>query len=150
MAKVDIVRITYKGNAPALTDVLSGQVQLMFSTAAAGAPHIKSGRLRALAVTSAQPSELAPGLPTVAASGLPGYESMTLYGVYAPAGTANSSINRLNEEIIAALRLPDVKQRFNNSGVETVGTTPEQFGAIIKADIARMGKVIKEAGIRDE
>ena len=150
MAKVNIVRINYKGNAPAIHDLLAGQVQLMFATASLAAPHIRSGRLRALAVTSAQPSALAPGLPTVAASGLPGYESISIYGIFAPAKTPATIITRLNQEMVRILNKADVKEKFLNSGVEPVGSSPEEFAATIKSDMVRMGKVIKDAGIRGE
>jgi tripartite-type tricarboxylate transporter receptor subunit TctC len=149
MAKVDILRIPYKGNAPALNDLIAGQVQLMFATAGAVSPHIRSGRLRAIAVTSAEPSILAPGLPTVASSGLPGYESISIYGVFAPARTPQAIISQLNQAIVAVLNMPEVRERFFNSGVETVGSTPEQFAATIRADIARMSKVIRDAGIQE-
>jgi tripartite-type tricarboxylate transporter receptor subunit TctC len=149
MAKVDILRIPYKGNAPALNDLVGGQVQLMFATAGSVSPHIKSGRLRAIAVTSAEPSILAPGLPTVAASGLPGYESISIYGVFAPARTPAPIISQLNRAIVAVLNMPEVRERFFNVGVETVGSTPEQYAATIKADIARMSKVIRDARIQE-
>ena len=150
MAKVDILRVPYKANPPALNDLMGGQVQLMFSTASSVTPLVKAGRLRALAVTSAEPSPLAPGLPTVAAAAnLPGYESISTYGVFAPAKTPDAIIRQLNQAILAVLSQPDVRERFLNVGVEAVGTTPEQLTALIKADIARMSKVIKEAGIRE-
>jgi tripartite-type tricarboxylate transporter receptor subunit TctC len=150
MTKVDILRVPYKGNGPALIDLVAGQVQVMFPTAGSVAPYIKSGRLRAIAVTSAEPSVLAPGLPTVASSGLPGYESILIYGVFAPARTPDAIIQQLNQAIVDVLRTPEVRQRFLNVGVETVGSTPEQFAATIAADVARLRKVIKEAGIREE
>ncbi|HEY0338367.1 MAG TPA: tripartite tricarboxylate transporter substrate-binding protein, partial [Burkholderiales bacterium] len=106
-------------------------------------------RLRAIAVTSAEPSILAPGLPTVAASGLPGYESISIYGVFAPARTPTTIISQLNRAIVAVLNMPDVRERFFNVGVETVGSTPEQYAATIRADIARMSKVIRDAGIQE-
>jgi tripartite-type tricarboxylate transporter receptor subunit TctC len=148
MAKVDIVQVAYKGNGPALIDVAGGRVQVMFGTASSVAPYLKGGRLRAVAVTSPQPSVLAPGLPTVASAGLPGYESGSIYGVFAPARTPAAIIKRLNAEIVAVVSSPAVKERFLASGVETVGSTPEQFADVIRADVARMSKVIKEAGIR--
>jgi len=148
MAGVNIVSVPYKGAAQAITDVISGEIQLMFTVTATGMPLVKSGKLRALAVTSATPSALTPGLPTVAASGVPGYESIGLSGIWAPAKTPAAIINRLNQEIVRTLHLPDVKEKFFNSGVETVGSSPQEFAALIKADIARMEKVIKEAGIR--
>ena len=150
MTKTDIVRIPYKGNGPALNDLVGGQVQLMFATAGSASPHIKSGRLRAIAVTSAEPSPLAPGLPTVAASAVPGYESVSIYGVFAPARTPEPIVATLNRVIVEALNAPEVRERFLNVGVETVGTTPTQFAATIKADIARMRKVIRDAGIREQ
>ena len=120
----------------------------MFPSAAAVTPHIKSGRLRALAVTSARPTALAPGLPTMAVSGLAGYESLGMFGIFAPAGTPAPIINRLNQEMVRVLNKPDIKQKFFDSGTETVGNTPEEFSAIVKSDMAKMGKLIKEAGIR--
>ncbi len=150
MAGVNIVQIPYKGNAPALNDLIAGQTQVMLATAATVAPHISSGRLRALAVTSAQPSPLAPGLPTVAASGLPGYESESLYGMFAPSRTPAAIVKRLSQEITVVLGSADVKEKFLRSGVEVVVSTPEQLAAAVKADAARMGKVIKDAGIREE
>ncbi|MSP96620.1 MAG: tripartite tricarboxylate transporter substrate binding protein [Betaproteobacteria bacterium] len=150
MAKVDILWVPYKGNGPAMNDLISGQVQLMFGTAGTVAPHIKSGRVRAIAVTSAEPSILAPGLPTVATSGLPGYESISIYGVFAPAGTPEAIIWQLNRAIVAVLNMPEIRERFFNVGMEAVGSTPEQFGAAIRADTARLLKVIDETGIRGD
>jgi tripartite-type tricarboxylate transporter receptor subunit TctC len=149
MAKVDILRVSYRGNGPALNDLIGGQIHVMFATAGSVSPHVRSGRLRAIAVTSAEPSILAPGLPTVAASGLPDYESISIYGVYAPARTPDRIIRQLNEVLVAVLNTPEVRERFFNAGVETVGSTPEQLAATMKADIARLRKVIKEAGIRE-
>ena len=149
MAKVDLLRVPYKGNGPALNDLMGGRLQLMFATAGSVSPHVKAGRLRAIAVTSAEPSALAPGLPTVAASGLPGYESISIYGVFAPARTPDAIVTRLNQAIVGALNTPEVRERFFNSGVETVGSTPAQFAATIRADVARMRKVIVDAGIRE-
>jgi tripartite-type tricarboxylate transporter receptor subunit TctC len=111
---------------------------------------VKSGRLRALAVTSAQQSPLAPGLATVAASGLPGYESVSTYGMFAPAKTPEPIVKRLNEEIVRVLKRPDVKEKFFNAGIEAVGSSPEELAALIQSEMARMGKVIKDAGIRGE
>jgi tripartite-type tricarboxylate transporter receptor subunit TctC len=150
MAKVDILFVPYKGNGPAMNDLISGQVQMMFGTAGTVTPHIKSGRVRAIAVTSAEPSILAPGLPTVAASGLPGYESISIYGVYAPAGTPQAIIRQLNLAIVTVLNTPEMRERFLNVGMETVGSTPEQLAAAMKADEARLRKVINEAGIRGD
>lgn len=148
MAGVNIIYIPYKGSGLAINDLISGHVHLMFATAGSVTTHIKSGRLRALAVTSSRPSELVPGLPTVAESGLPNYESVSLFGALAPAKTPANIVGRLNQEIMLLLNRPDIREKFLAAGVEAVGGTPEQFSALIKSEIARMGKVIKEAGIR--
>ena len=150
MAGVNIVRVPYKGAGPALNALIAGEVQLMFPTAGAVTPHVRSGRVRALAITSAEPSALAPGVPTVASSGLPGYESISIYGVFAPARTPRPIVNKLNEEIVRVLNRTDVKEKFFNAGVETVGGSPEQLAATVKSEMVRMGKVIKDAGIREE
>ena len=150
MAGVDITRINYKGSGPAINDLLGGRVPLMFPAAGSVIPHVKAGRLRALAVTSAQPSALVPGLPTVAASGVPGYEFASLTGMFAPVKTPRALIDRLNQETASALNRTDVKERFLISGVEAVGSSPEQFGAIVRGEMARLGKVIKDAGIQNE
>jgi tripartite-type tricarboxylate transporter receptor subunit TctC len=147
MAHVDIVRVNYRLTTGALTDVISGQVQMMFGTAGAVTPHVKSGRMNALAVSSARPSALMPGLPTVAASGLPGYESLQMNGVFAPAKTPPAVIARLSREIMGFLSEPATKERFLVIGVEAVGDTPAEFVAAIKADMARTGKVIRDVGI---
>ena len=148
MAGVDIVRVPYKGGAPALTAVLGGETQLMFATATGAGPHVKSGRLRALAVTSAQRSALFPELPTVAASGLPGYEAASAQCLFAPAATPTAMIQRINRDVVKVLEKPEVKERFLQSGAEVAATTPEELAAFIKADMAKMGKIIKAAGIR--
>jgi tripartite-type tricarboxylate transporter receptor subunit TctC len=150
MAGINIVRINYKGAGPALTALLAGEIQLMFPTAGAVAPHIRTGRVRVLAVTSAEPTALAPGVPTVAASGLPGYESISIYGIFAPAGTPRALIDKLNREIVRLLNRADIKEKFFNAGMETMGGSPEQLAATVKSEIARVGRVIKQAGIRSE
>ncbi len=147
MAGVKTVRIPHKGSGPALIGLMGGQTQLMFPNAAAVTPHLKSGRLKALAVTSLQPSILFPGLPTVAAS-LPGYESVSPFGIFAPAQTPVAVVRRLNQEIVKVLARADVRERFLNTGVEVVGSTPEEFASAMKADITRLSKVVKESGIR--
>ncbi len=148
MAGVDIVRVPFRGTAPALNALLGGQVQMMFAGAGSAVPHVLSARLRALAVTSAQPSVLFPDLPTIASSGLPGYELETNTGMFAPAATPVAIINRLQAEIARALHQPEVKQRLAAAGIEPVANTPAEFTAKVKAEIARLGKVVKEAGIR--
>jgi tripartite-type tricarboxylate transporter receptor subunit TctC len=148
MAGVDIVQIGYKGAGPGLNDLIAGQIQVMFPTAGAAAPHMKSGRVKALAVTSPQRSPVVPQLPTVAESGLPGYESLAIYGIFAPAKTPRPIVERLNGDIVRILAAPEVKERFFAMGMETVGGTPEQLGARVKSEMARMARVIKQAGIK--
>ena len=150
MAGVNLVRIPYKGGGPAVNALIAGEVQVSFPSAAGVTQHIRSGRLRALAITSAQPSVLFPELPTLAASGLAGYESEGLAGVFAPAKTPAVLINRLNQEIVRCLDRTDVREKFLKAGLETVGSSPQEFGAKIKSEITRLGKVIKDAGIRSE
>ena len=148
MAGAKIVRVFYKGNAPALTALLGGEVQLTFGTAPAVVPHIRSGRLRPLAVTSMNPSALAPGLPTVAASGLPGYEVISIDAVFVPANTPATMISRLQQETVRHIHKTEVKQRFLDSGVEVTGTTPDESDKFIRSDIAKWTKLIKDAGIK--
>jgi len=149
MAGVDIVRIAYRGSGPAIIGLMSAQASLMFATPGSAAPYVKSGRLKALAVTSAEPSALFPGLPTVA-SDLPGYESVSTNGVLAPAGTPKAVIKRLNQEIVRVLQRPDIKEIFFKAGSETMGGSPQQFAATIKSEMAKWGKVINDANIRAE
>jgi tripartite-type tricarboxylate transporter receptor subunit TctC len=148
MTGVNIVRVPYRGTAPRLTGLISGEMQLGFFDAALMVPNVKLGKLRALAVASVQPSALFPTLPTIAASGLPGFEATGMTGIWAPAKTPEAVINRLNREIVRMLNLPDVREKFLNAGVEAVGTSPEQFASAVKIDTARWGKVIKDAGIK--
>ena len=148
MAGVELVRVSYKGGAPALTALLSGETQVMFGNAGGVGPHIKAGRLRALAVTSAQRSALFPDLPTVAASGLPGYDASSLQCIFAPAATPAPLISRLSQDVRKVLSKAEVKDRFLRSGSEVVASSPEELVATIKADMTTMGSVIKKAGIR--
>jgi tripartite-type tricarboxylate transporter receptor subunit TctC len=150
MAKVDIRHIPYKGAGAAVINVLSGEVQLIFSVSSGVVGHMKSGKLRALAVTSKAPSILLPGLPTVAASGLPGYESVGVYGVFAPARTPDIVVRRLSQELGKVVNDKEGKERLLASGVEPVGSSPEQFASMFKSEMVRMDKVIKDAGIRLE
>ena len=145
LARVNIVKVNYKGGGPALTGVISGESHLMFATASAATPHIKSGRLRAVAVTSAEPSTLVPGLPTVASAGLRGYEVVAMSGMFAPVKTPAAVINRLNQEIVRYLALPNTKAQLLNTGADAVSSSPEQFGAKVKAEMAAFGTIIKDA-----
>jgi len=148
MAGVDLVRIPYKGSGPAINDLVSGQVHIMFPTTAAGLPHVRSGRLRALGVTSLRPSALAPGLPAVAESGVPGYESVVMYALFAPARTPAPIIKRLHADLVQFLRSAAATERFFNAGIEVVGSTPSELAAAMKSEMTRMGKLIKDARIR--
>jgi tripartite-type tricarboxylate transporter receptor subunit TctC len=148
MAGVNLTRIGYKGSGPALIDVMAGQVKVMFATTTSSWGHVKAGRLKALAITSAEPSALAPGLPTIAASGVPGYKSESIYGVWAPAKTPAPVLKRLHQEIVKVLTAPETTQRFLTTGAEVVASTPEVFAAEIKSESARLDKVFRGAGIR--
>jgi len=148
MAGVDIVQIAYRGVGLALNDVIGGRVQMMFPNAGAVTQHVKAGRLRALAVGSMQPSALAPGLPTIAASGLAGYEAVATYAMVAPAKTPAPLVTRLNQEIVRVLGQADVKERLLNLSIEVIGSSPEGLLAQIKSDMNKLGRVIKAAGIR--
>ena len=150
IAGINIVRIPYKAAGLAVSDLIGGQVQLMFATLASVTPHVKSGRLRALAVTTSEPSALLPGLPTVAASGMPGYEMASPLAMFAPAKTPVTLINRLNQEIVRVLNQADVKEKLFNAGQEIVGSSPEQLTAAVKSDIARISKLITDVGIKAE
>ncbi len=147
MAGVNIVRVPYKGSGPAMTAVMSGEVQVMFPSAGGVASHIKSGRLRALAVGSTGPSALAPGVPTIAASGIPGYVSEAMHGLFAPAGTPQAIVSRLNREVRRYLESAEAKEMFLRGGIETSASTPEEFTATMKAEMASIGKVLKAAGV---
>jgi tripartite-type tricarboxylate transporter receptor subunit TctC len=150
MAGVDLVRIGYKGSGPALIDVMAGQVKMIFATTTSSLGHVKSGKLKALAITSAQPSPVTPGLPTVAASGVPGYAAEAIYGIWVPAKTPAAIISRLHREIGAVLTAPQNRERFLATGVEVVASTPSEFAAEIKAESTRLEKVFRSAGIRAE
>jgi tripartite-type tricarboxylate transporter receptor subunit TctC len=149
MAGINIVRIPYKGSGSAVNAVIANEAQMMFPNAGLAIPHVKSGRLRALAVTTPQPSAILPGVPTIAASGLPGYESVLYTGMFAPANTPQAVIRRLNEVTVRYLRTPEAKERFLNvAGAEVVASTPEAFAAKIKEEIARISKLVKDGNIK--
>jgi tripartite-type tricarboxylate transporter receptor subunit TctC len=150
MAGVNIVRVPYKGTGPALNGLLAGEVQLLFALPGTVMPNVKSGRLKALAVSSMKPTALAPGLPTIAESGVPGYEVVSMLGVFVPSGTPATIAGRLNAEIVRALNGPDVKGKFFSAGIEATGSTPAQFSAMVKSETVKWIKVIRDAGIRAE
>ena len=147
MAAVNIVRVPYKGSGPGQTALMSGEVQLMFPSAGGVAPHIRAGRLRALAVGSAQESVLAPGVPSISASGVPGYVSEAVHALLAPAGTPAAVIARINREVKSYLETPRAKETFLKSGIEAYPSTPEENLNLMKTEMAHIGKVLKAAGI---
>jgi len=148
MARVDIVHVPYKGNTPAFVDLLSGQVSLSFPTIPSALPHVKSGKLRVLAVTSAQRSKTVPDIPTIAESGLPGYEASSWYGVLAPAGTAGAVVGKLQKEIAKVLRDPHVRDKLLGQGLDPVGNSPAEFAAMIKSEIGKWAKVVQASGAK--
>ena len=150
MAKINIVRISYRGSPSALNALVSGEVQLMFATAAPARPHIQAGRVRPLGVTTATRMPAYPELPTIAEAGLPGFEAVSFHGIFAPARTPDAIVARLQQEIARILLRPDTRDRFASIGAEPVGSTRDELTAEIKAEVARMGKVIREAGIQEK
>jgi tripartite-type tricarboxylate transporter receptor subunit TctC len=150
MAHIDMVHVPYKGAAPAMADLLGGQVQLMFDFLSAAAPHIKSGRLRALGVTTATRSPLLPNVPTIAEAGLPGYQVLGNFGVLAPAGTPPEVVSRLNREIAAVVELPEVKERLISYAATPERETPEEFAKSLKAEVVKWSKIVDATGVRLE
>ena len=149
-AGTKITHVAYKGGGPAMVDLLGGNIQLIFATAASSIGHIKAGKIRAIAVTTAKRSALVPDLPTVAEAGLPGYEANNWNGFFVPAKTPRPIINRLNKEIAAALNAPDIKEFLFKQGLDAAPNTPEQFAAYMKSEMAKWAKVIKAAGIKPQ
>jgi tripartite-type tricarboxylate transporter receptor subunit TctC len=146
LAGTNIVRVTYKGGAGPINDLIVGRVQVMFGTAGSVSALVKSGRLTALAVTTAQPSALFPNLPTVLAT-IPGYEMASMSGMFVPVKTPQTIIQILNQKILETLGKQEIKDRFFTAGVEVVGSAPGELTAALKGEMARMGKLIKDAGI---
>ena len=150
MAKINIVHVPYKGTVPGVTDLVAGQVHIMFAIIQSSLPYVQAGRLKALAVSSAKRSASAPKVPTIAESGLPGYEFISWNGVHLPAATPRPVAGKLNTELLRIIALPDVKEKMLGLGMDIAGGTPEEFGALVKSDIAKWAKVIREAGIHAE
>lgn len=148
MAKVDMVHVPYKGNVPAITDLLGGQTSLLFATMPTVLPQVQAGRLRALAVTGPVRSPAAPELPSIAEAALPGYEVTNWIGIFAPAATPRDIVSKLNGETIRIMRAPEIQSRLLNEGAKSAAKTPEEFGAYVRAEIAKWAKVIQQAGIR--
>jgi tripartite-type tricarboxylate transporter receptor subunit TctC len=150
MAGLQVTHIPYKGGAPALADLIGGQIQFMLENIPGTLPFAKAGKLRALAVTDLKRSPLLPDLPTLDESGLKGYQIVGWNGLFVPAGTPHAVVNKLHTGVVAALALPDVKERLAVLGADGVGDSPQHFAAFIKADIAKWAKVVKDAGIKVE
>lgn len=142
-----ITHIAYKGGGPAMVDLISGNIDLIFATAASAVPHIKSGRIRALAVTTASRSKLVPELPTIAETGVKDFEANNWYGLMVPAKTPRNVVNRFNKDMVAVLNMPDVRKTLFNQGLDAAPSTPEAFAAYIRAEKIKWEKVIKAAGI---
>jgi tripartite-type tricarboxylate transporter receptor subunit TctC len=150
LAGIDAVHVPYKGGAPALNDLLGGQLSFMIENVPGTMPFARQGKLRALAITSAQRSPLAPALPTMAEAGVPGYDVVGWNGIVAPAGTPPEIVARLQAEVAKVLRQQEVRERLAALGAEPVGSTPAEFGAFIRAEMTRWGTIIREKGIRSE
>lgn len=150
MTKTFMVHIPYRGSAPALADLLAGQVNLMFDLVLTAQPHVKSGAARALAVTGRERSSALPGVPTVAESGVPGYEVSAWFGFFAPAGTPANIVATLNAETVKAMRLPDLKERLASQGADAVTSTPEQFAGYVKEELGKWTRVVKASGMKPD
>jgi tripartite-type tricarboxylate transporter receptor subunit TctC len=148
MARVNIVHVPYKGNGPAYTDLIGGHVSVMFPNVSTATAHVRAGKLRALAVTTKSRTPIAPDLPTISEAGVPGYDVSSWYGLLAPAGTPAAVVAKLQREIARVMRLPDVSEKLTSQGLDIVGNTPEEFAAIIKAEIVKWAKVVKASGAK--
>jgi len=150
LTKVSMTHVPYKGNGPALLAQVSGEVQLGFNNILAALPHVQSGRLKAIGVTSAKRAPTVPNVPTLAEAGVAGYEATSWNGVFAPAKTPRPIVNRLHADIVKVLKTPDIRERLVSAGSDPVGSTPEEFAAHVKSELARWGKLIRENNIRGE
>ncbi|MFN7087251.1 MAG: Bug family tripartite tricarboxylate transporter substrate binding protein [Burkholderiales bacterium] len=148
LAGVNLVHVPYKGAGPAVTDLVGGHLDLMFENLPTVLPHIRAGKLRALAVGTRQRSALVPEYPTISEAGVPGYESSTAFGVLAPAKTPPAVIGRLNREIVKILNSPEIRERLSAQGLEAIGSTPERYAAHLKEELAQYGRIVTAAGIR--
>jgi tripartite-type tricarboxylate transporter receptor subunit TctC len=148
MAGVEMTHVPYKGAGPAMNDLIGGQIQLMFDNLASSLGQVRAGKVRALAVTTARRSALAPDLPTIAESGLPGFDISTWFGVFAPAGTPRDVLERLHAEFAHALAAPELREKMLNLGAEPVGSTPDQFAAYIRAESEKYARVIRASGAK--
>jgi tripartite-type tricarboxylate transporter receptor subunit TctC len=146
-AAIDILHVPYKGSGPAMTDTLAGTTQIMFPSLVAAAPHVKSGKLRALAVTGSKRSALFPQIPTIAESGVAGFEITQWYGFFAPAKTPKDIVDKLNKEIVAIMKDPDTAKKFADQGADIVTGSPDDFAKLVQSELAKWSKFIKEAKI---
>jgi tripartite-type tricarboxylate transporter receptor subunit TctC len=150
LAGTKMIHVPYKGGAPAIIALVSGEVNMVFATAETAVPQVKAGKIRALGVTTAKRSALLPDLPTIAEGGLPGYEANNWYGLLAPAKTPPAIIERLNREVVKVLNMPNVKEQLFRSGLDASPSTPKEFGAYIKSEMAKWSKVVKASGAKAE
>ena len=148
MTGINVVHVAYKGSAPAVTDLIAGQVQVMFDNTPNVLPHVKAGKLKGLAVSSKARSQFAPEMPSVDEAGVPGYDVTVWFGVLTVAGTPPDIVKRLNAEMVKILTSPEIKERIAKSGVDVVAGSPEQFSTFLKAEVARWAKVVQDAGIK--
>jgi tripartite-type tricarboxylate transporter receptor subunit TctC len=149
-AGIELQHIPYKGAAPAMTDLLGGQVPMMFDVIPTALAHVRSGRLKAIAVTSARRTTVMPEVPTIAESGIPGFEAISWFGLYAPAATPKETVNKLNADFNRVLQLPEVKDKLAAQGAEPIAMTPEQFAGYLRAEIVKWAKAIKDSGAKAE
>src|SRR5688500_19181439 len=147
MACVEMTHVPYRGAGPAMIDLIPGRLSMMFNTSGASMPHVNSGRLRALAVTSAKRFSVVPELPTIAESGVPGYDVSSWYALFAPAKTPPAIVRKMNADVVAVLREPEVRKRIEDLGLEVVGSTPEEMRPFLRAERAKREHVIQAAGI---
>jgi len=150
LAGTKMIHVPYKGGAPAIIALVSGEVNMVFATAETAVPQVKAGKIRALGVTTAKRSALLPDLPTIAEGGLPGYEANNWYGLLAPAKTPAAIVERLNREVVKVLNMPNVKEQLFRSGLDASPSTPKEFGAYIKSEMAKWSKVVKASGAKAE
>lgn len=150
MTGIDVVHVAYSGSIPAITAVINGEASFMFQILPTALPQIQANKIRALAVSSAKRSSILPDLPTVAESGLPGFDIVAWFGIMAPAGTPKEIITKLNTEIVKILQMPDVKERLLKLGIEPISSTPENFATYVREEIAKWGKLVKESGVQPQ
>jgi tripartite-type tricarboxylate transporter receptor subunit TctC len=148
MTKTQITHVPYKGSAPAVTDLIGGQIDLMFDNTPNVLPQVRAGKLKAIAVSSKTRSSLAPEVPTVDEAGVPGYDVTVWFGILTVAGTPREIVQRLNTEIVKIITSPEVKERFGKAGIDVVAGTPEQFGELLKSEVARWARVVQDANIK--